>query len=164
MLMVAVGIGTGVGNQCTSCKDAGAAKSEKAAKVAGNSLFLGQSFMQYVCCSRFWSKHTFPRRQWIGGPFDGNKLSEICCVISFGIIYFSLFEEVVRATDVLFIQRSGRVVGAVVNMILDPIAVYGIGPVPEMGVRGAAYAAVIRRVSPSAILLFVFHMKLNKGI
>ena len=47
------------------------------------------------------------------------------------------------------------------NIFLDPIMIYGIGPVPEMGVKGAAYATVIGQVV-SAALLFIFHVKLNK--
>ena len=52
-------------------------------------------------------------------------------------------------------------IGALCNIILDPIMIYGIGPCPEMGVKGAAYATVIGQVA-SAVLLLIFHIRLNK--
>lgn len=82
-------------------------------------------------------------------------------MISFGIIFFSLFEKLLQATGRSLYSTIGQVVGAVVNIILDPIMIYGLGPVPEMGVEGAAYATVIGQIT-SAVLLLIFHIKLNR--
>ena len=163
MLMVAVGIGTGVGTNALLALTLGHGNNKKAARVAGNSLFLGMII--YALCLLFgiFGLNTYISSQTADPEVIsmGTSYLRICCVISFGIIFFSLFEKLLQATGRSLYSTIGQVVGAVVNIILDPIMIYGIGPVPEMGVKGAAYATVIGQVA-SAVLLFIFHMKLNK--
>ena len=163
MLMVAVGIGTGVGTNALLARTLGQGNSKKAAKVAGNSLFLG--VIIYVVCLLFgiFGVKAYISSQTVDSEVIamGTGYLRICCVISFGIISFSLFEKLLQATGRSLYSTIGQVVGAVINIILDPIMIYGIGPVPEMGVEGAAYATVIGQVV-SAALLFIFHVKLNK--
>ena len=163
MLMVAVGIGTGVGTNALLARTLGQGNRKKAAKVAGNSLFLG--VIIYIVCMLF---GIFGVKAYIASQTtDPQVLSmgmgylRICCVVSFGIIFFSLFEKLLQATGRSLYSTIGQVVGAVVNIVLDPIMIYGIGPVPEMGVAGAAYATVIGQVT-SAVLLFIFHVRFNK--
>lgn len=163
MLMVAVAIGTGVGTNALLARTLGQENPQKAAKVAGNSLFLG--VIIYAVCLLF---GVFGVKAYISSQTGdpqvismGISYLRICCVLSFGIIFFSLFEKLLQATGRSLYSTIGQVVGAVVNIILDPIMIYGIGPVPEMGVEGAAYATVIGQIA-SAVLLFIFHKKFNK--
>lgn len=141
----------------------GQGDSKKAAMVAGNSLFLG--LIIYVICFLF---GIFGANAYISSQTAnpevlsmGTSYLKICCVLSFGIVFFSLFEKLLQATGRSLYSTIGQVAGAVINIILDPIMIYGIGPVPKMGVEGAAYATVIGQIA-SAVLLFVFHIKLNK--
>ena len=163
MLMVALGIGTGVGTNSLLARTLGQGDTKKAAKVAGNSLFLGAVI--YAVCLLFGiagvkayisSQTTDPEVITMGTDY-----LRICCVLSFGIVFFSLFEKLLQTTGRSIYSTIGQVTGAVINIILDPIMIYGIGPVPEMGVAGAAYATVIGQIA-SCILLLVFYIKLNR--
>lgn len=163
MLMVAIAIGTGVGTNALLARTLGQENAKKAAKVAENSLFLGMII--YAVCLVFgiFGVKAYISSQTVDPEVIsmGTSYLRICCVISFGIIFFSLFEKLLQATGRSLYSTIGQVAGAVINIILDPVMIYGIGPVPEMGVEGAAYATVIGQVA-SAVLLFIFHMKLNK--
>ena len=162
MLMVAIGVGTGVGTNALLARTLGQGNSKKAAKVAGNSLFLG--VIIYAVCLLFglFGVGAYISSQTVDPEVLSMGISylRICCVVSFGIIFFSLFEKLLQATGRSLYSTIGQVVGAVVNIILDPIMIYGLGPVPEMGVRGAAYATVIGQVV-SAVLLLIFHLRLD---
>ena len=163
MLMVAVGIGTGVGTNALLAMTLGQGNAKKAAKVAGNSLFLGAVIYVVWLLFGIFGVKAYISSQTVDPQVIsmGTSYLRICCVISFGIIFFSLFEKLLQATGRSLYSTIGQIVGAVVNIILDPIMIYGLGPVPEMGVEGAAYATVIGQVA-SALLLFIFHIRLNK--
>ena len=149
MLMLAMTLGQG--NQ------------KKAAKIAGNSLFLG--VVIYVVCLLFGicGVKTYISSQTVEPEVIamGTDYLRICCILSMGIIFFSILEKLLQATGRSLYSTIGQITGAVINIILDPIMIYGLGPVPEMGVRGAAYATVIGQMA-SAVLLLVFHLKLNR--
>lgn len=163
MLMVAVGVGTGVGTNALLAMTLGQGNQKKAAKIAGNSLFLG--VVIYVVCLLFGicGVKAYISSQTVEPEVIamGNDYLRICCILSVGIIFFSILEKLLQATGRSLYSTIGQVTGAVINIILDPIMIYGLGPVPEMGVRGAAYATVIGQMA-SAVLLLVFHLKLNR--
>ncbi len=163
MFMVAIGIGTGVGTNTLLARTLGQENRKKAARVAGNSLFLGLIiYAMFLVFGIFWSK-AYISSQTTNPEviLMGTSYLKICCVISFGIVFFSLFEKLLQATGRSFYSTISQIVGAVVNIILDPIMIYGMGPVAEMGVEGAAYATVIGQIV-SAVLALIFHIKLNR--
>lgn len=159
MLMVALAIGTGVGVNALLARTLGQRNREKASKVAGNGLFLATVI--YIICVLF---GLFGIKAYISSQTsDALVLSmsvdylRICCLLSFGVVFFSIFEKLLQATGCSLYSTIGQVTGAIINMILDPILIYGF----NLGVQGAAYATVIGQIL-SALLLAVFHMRLNK--
>ncbi len=160
MLMVALAIGTGVGVNALLARTLGQRNREKASKVAGNGFFLATVI--YIICVLF---GLFGIKAYISWSQTRNALvlsmSEdylrICCLLSFGVVFFSIFEKLLQATGHSLYSTIGQVAGAVINMILDPILIYGF----NLGVQGAAYVTVIGQIL-SALLLAVFHMRLNK--
>lgn len=162
MLMIALSIGTGVGVNALLARTLGQRNREKASKIVGNSMFLG--VVIYVVCLLFgiFGVDIYIRTQTSNPEVlqMGVSYLRICCVISIGCIFFSLFEKLLQATGRSLYSTIGQIVGAVINIIFDPLLIYGVGPFPELGVNGAAYATVLGQVI-SAVLLLYFHLKLN---
>lgn len=159
MLMVALAIGTGVGVNALLARTLGQRNREKASKVAGNGLFLATVI--YIICVLF---GLFGIKAYISSQTRNVLVLSmsvdylrICCLLSFGVVFFSIFEKLLQATGRSLYSTIGQVTGAIINMILDPILIYGF----NLGVQGAAYATVIGQIL-SALLLAVFHMRLNK--
>lgn len=165
MLMVAVGIGTGVGTNALLAKSLGQGNQEKASKTAENSIFLGAVIYAVFLFFGIFGAKTYIATQTSNDLIYGMAVDylQICCIASFGIVYFSIYEKLLQATGRTVFSTIAQVSGAVTNIILDPIMIYGLLGCPELGVKGAAYATVIGQIV-SALVGLIFHMKYNTEI
>ncbi|MBQ9023268.1 MAG: MATE family efflux transporter [Eubacterium sp.] len=162
MLMVAVAIGTGVGANALLSKSLGQGDPQKASRVAGNALFLG--IVIYAACLAF---GLFGARAYIATQTSnplilemGTSYLSICCCVSIGIIFFAMFEKLLQATGRSVYSTIAQIVGAAVNIVLDPIMIYGLLGMPALGVQGAAYATIIGQIA-SAVTGLIFHLRFN---
>lgn len=112
----------------------------------------------------------FGTKGYIGSQTDNPLIADmaadylrICCIYSFSIVFFSVFKKLLQATGNSLYSTIAQVSGAAVNIVLDPIFIYGLIGVPSLGVRGAAYATVAGQ-AVSFLLAVIFHFKKNKDI
>ena len=90
----------------------------------------------------------------------GTSYLSICCCVSMGIIFFAMFEKLLQATGRSVYSTIAQIVGAAVNIVLDPIMIYGLLGMPALGVQGAAYATIIGQIA-SAVTGLIFHLRFN---
>ena len=165
ILMVAVGIGTGVGANVLVAKSLGAGDNERANKAAGNASFLGFAiFIVFLLFGIFGTEiYINSQTKNLVIAEMGTDYLRICCVFSFGMSMFAVYEKLLQATGHSVCSTIAQIAGAVTNIVLDPIMIYGWLGCPEMGVKGAAYATVIGQIVSFAVAL-IFHLKVNKVI
>ena len=165
MLMVAIGIGTGVGTNALLSKSIGQGDYKKASKVAGNSMTLGIIIYVLFLLFGLFGVDFYASTQTSNPEIKEMVVTylRICCNTSMGIVFFSIFEKLLQAAGHSVYSTIAQIVGAVINIILDPILIYGWLGLPAMGVAGAAYATVIGQIA-SALLGLIFHLKQNKEI
>lgn len=165
MLMVAIGIGTGVGTNALLSKSIGQGDYEKASKVAGNAIFLAVIIYIVFLLFGLFGVNVYAASQTANPEVKEMVVTylRICCIASMGIVFFSIFEKLLQATGHSGHSTIAQVAGAVTNVILDPILIYGWLGLPSMGVAGAAYATVIGQIV-SVFLGLIFHLKENKEV
>lgn len=165
MLQIAVAIGTGVGANALLSKSIGQGDYKKASKVAGNAMFLGLIIYIIFLIFGLFGVGFYASTQTSNPEIKEMVVTylRICCCLSFGNIFFAVFEKLLQATGNSLYSTISQVVGAVINIVLDPILIYGLLGLPAFGVKGAAYATVIGQIV-STLLGLIFHLKINKEI
>lgn len=165
MLMVAIGIGTGVGTNALLAKNLGMGDRERVNKVAGNSIFLGAVIYIVFLLFGLLGVKAYISSQTSNPVIKDMAIDylSICCILSMGIVFFSIFEKLLQATGNSLYSTIAQIIGAAVNVILDPILIYGWLGMTELGVKGAAYATVIGQIA-SCVAGLIFHLKINKEV
>jgi len=164
-LMIAVSVGTAVGINAFLSKTLGEKEFKKANNIAVNGIFI--AFVSYLAFALigifisgpfFASQTTIPEvRQY------GTTYLRICCVAGIGIFMQTTLERLLQSTGRTFYAMIAQGAGAIINLALDPILIFGLFGLPRMGVAGAAAATVIGQIA-GAILAIIMNLKVNKDI
>lgn len=165
MLIIAFGIGTGVGVNALLAMRLGQKNKEMVAKVAGNGVALGIIIYIVFLIFGLTGVEAYISSQ-TKDPIIlemGNSYLGICTVLSFGIVMFSIYEKLLQSTGKTVYSTIAQVAGAITNIILDPIMIFGYFGCPEMGIEGAAYATVIGQVVSMLVAMY-FHYSKNKEV
>lgn len=164
-LMIAVAVGTAVGINAFLSRTLGEKEFEKANIITTNGIFIsGVSYVVFALVGIFVSEPFFASQTDIPEVREyGVTYLTICCVVSLGIFMQTTFERLLQATGKTIFTMITQGVGAIINLILDPILIFGYLGAPKMGVAGAAAATVIGQ-TVAAILAVFFNLKFNREI
>ena len=165
ILMVSVGIGTGVGANVLVARSLGMKDSERANKAAGNAAFLALVIYVIFLVFGLVGAEAYINSQTSNPEIAqmGTDYLRICCIFSFGMSFFAVYEKLLQSTGHSVCSTIAQISGAVTNIVLDPILIYGLFGFPELKVKGAAYATVIGQIV-SFVVAIIFHLKVNTTI
>ena len=143
-LLIAFGVGTAVGVTSLISRRLGQGRQDEADSAATHGILL--SLCTYVLFALYGAFFTTPFfRMFESDPEIvqmGDTYISICCIFSFGLFVEISLEKILQATGNMIWPMIFQLVGAVSNIILDPILIFGMFGMPAMGVAGAAIATV----------------------
>ena len=164
-LLIGCATGVGVGVNSLLSKSLGEQNYERANRTAGNGVGLSCLFSAlFVVFGLFFARPFFATQTTVTETLEGGSIYlAIVTIGSIGIFIEILFERLLQASGNAFQSMITQTVGAVTNIILDPILIFGWFGLPEMGIAGAALATVIGQWL-AAILAMALNLKYNREL
>ena len=166
-LMIAIAAGTGVGVNALVSRSLGEKNPEKANKVAMNGLFIYLISYLFILTAALTLVRPFYRMQTNATQTaimeQGVTYLTIVMAMSFGIYAQFIFERLLQSTGRTVLTMISQTTGAVINLILDPIMIFGLLGFPKMGIAGAAAATVLGQIV-AAIMAFIWNKTKNTDI
>ena len=164
-LLISFAAGTGVGINALLSRSLGEKNYERADEAANNGLFLAfLTYLLFLLIGLFGA-----------GPFIGTQIRDavvqeygtaylrVCLCLSFGAVYQITFERLLQSTGRTFYSMISQATGAVINIIFDPIMIFGLFGFPKLGVSGAALATVLGQMVAGTIGC-ILNLKKNEDI
>lgn len=155
LLMIAIAVGTGVGINTLMAHYMGIGKRHKSDEAAGTGVFLaGAMWLIFaaICYAimPFYAKMSTPSADV---SRDVVAYGRIVCVFSFGLFFESIWTKVLQAEGNMKRPMAAQIIGAVVNIVLDPLLIFGLGFFPKLGISGAAIATVTGQIAAALIVM-----------
>ena len=164
-MMIAVGVGTGVGVNAMLSKSLGEKNQKRANATAENGIFLSVcSFLVFLVIGLTCIKPYFYAQTSDDAiALQGIRYLSVCCIFSLGLFTQTMGEKLLAATGRTQLSMISQLVGAVVNIILDPIFIFGYCGEALSGTTGAAVATVIGQFCGAGMTLY-FNTRKNPDI
>ena len=164
-LMMAVALGTSVGVNALLSRSLGQKDQERADRTAMNGILLAMiSCLVFTVLGLTCSRLFFTIQTDISGIVNyGTEYLTVCCGMCFGIFTQIIFDRILQSTGRTFLTMITQAVGAVTNIILDPILIFGLFGFPRLEVMGAALATVIGQILAGALSVY-FNLTRNPDV
>ena len=164
-LMIAVGGGLGVGMNALLSRSLGEKKFENADRAANTTVLLAiLASVIFALIGLFLSRPFFALQTTNENIVRyGTDYTSICLGVSIGIFLQFTAERMLQATGRTVLSMCTQVLGALINMILDPILIFGLFGLPRLEVAGAAVATVAGQIVAACVGL-TLNVKLNHDI
>lgn len=156
-MQIGFGVGIGVGVNSLLSKSLGEKNQDAADRAAGNGIFLVIiSTVLFMLFGIFGARPYFTMQSQVAETVEGGiAYTQICCLFTAGIFVQILGERLLQATGRTVLTMIAQGVGAIVNIILDPIFIHGWFGMPKMGIAGAAVATVIGQWAGAALCIYL---------
>lgn len=157
-LMIAVVAGLAVGINSLLSRSLGEGNQEKVNSCADHGLFLVSiGYLIFLCTGLFFVHGFMVKQTNIPTIVQGGTMYlRICCICSFGLMGQMTFERLLQSTGRTIYTMITQGMGALINIILDPILIFGYFGLPKMGIAGAATATVIGQNAAWILAMFYY--------
>ena len=166
-LQIGFATGAAVGMNSLLSKSLGEGNRERANRTAGNGIFLILVFIAVFMLFGFLGAGVYYNMQNISAETAkaGTDYTSICCIYTAGLFIGILCERLLQASGKTIYTMYTQGTGAILNIILDPLFIFGYEPlgIPEMGAAGAAVATVIGQWV-GAVMGIIFNLKKNTDV